>query len=170
MINRPIFKDTLNGFLMDSNEKVRLACLKISNDPLLKNGYHAIGFSQGSQFLRGVAQRCPEPPMKNLISIGGQHQGVYGKTKLLWIRKETKLVKKVIFLIKKGIPFCPLDGFVCRSLTRFVSYASNFNIIQRNFVQASYWHDPFDEGSYRDYNAFIADLNQEKVCWDYFGY
>ena len=36
------------------------------------NGYNAIGFSQGGQFLRGVAQKCPG--MKNLISFGGQHQ------------------------------------------------------------------------------------------------
>ena len=43
-----------------------------------KNGYHAVGFSQGGQFLRAVAQRCPDPPMKNLVTMGGQHQGVYG--------------------------------------------------------------------------------------------
>lgn len=136
-IGNNILDDTINGFLMDSNEKIRMACLKISNDPMLKNGYNAIGFSQGAQFLRGVAQRCPDPPMLNLISIGGQHQGVY------------------------GIPFCPLSGFFCSGLTRFVSYATSFNLIQRNFVQASYWHDPFDT-NYRD-NNFIAELNQEKT-------
>ena len=27
-------------------------------------------------YRRAVAQRCPEPPMKNLISFGGQHQGL----------------------------------------------------------------------------------------------
>lgn len=27
---------------------------------------------------RGLVQRCPSPKMKNLISLGGQHQGVYG--------------------------------------------------------------------------------------------
>jgi hypothetical protein len=27
---------------------------------------------------RALAQRCPSPPILNLISIGGQHQGVYG--------------------------------------------------------------------------------------------
>ena len=43
-----------------------------------QNGYHAVGFSQGGQFLRAVAQRCPNPPMKNLITMGGQHEGVYG--------------------------------------------------------------------------------------------
>lgn len=31
-------------------------------------------------FRRAVAQRCPNPPMKNLVTLGGQHQGVYGKT------------------------------------------------------------------------------------------
>ena len=39
--------------------------------------YNALGFSQGGQFLRAVAQRCPQG-MKNLITFGGQHQGVYG--------------------------------------------------------------------------------------------
>ena len=28
--------------------------------------------------MRAIAQRCPSPPMLNLISVGGQHQGVYG--------------------------------------------------------------------------------------------
>lgn len=41
--------------------------------------YNAIGFSQGGQFLRAVAQRCPGG-MKKLISFGGQHQGVYGRS------------------------------------------------------------------------------------------
>lgn len=44
--------------------------------------YNAIGFSQGAQFLRAVAQRCPQG-MKNLVSIGGQHQvNQYWKTDL----------------------------------------------------------------------------------------
>lgn len=29
-------------------------------------------------FRRALAQRCPNPPMFNLVSIGGQHQGVFG--------------------------------------------------------------------------------------------
>lgn len=29
-------------------------------------------------FRRALVQRCPSPPVKNLISVGGQHQGVYG--------------------------------------------------------------------------------------------
>lgn len=33
---------------------------------------------------RAVAQRCPNPPMLNLISIGGQHQGVFGFPRCLY--------------------------------------------------------------------------------------
>ena len=70
--------DTLNGFFKPVNDQVDEVCQKISSDPNLKDGYNAIGFSQGGQFLRAVAQRCPHN-MRTLISVGGQHQGVYGK-------------------------------------------------------------------------------------------
>jgi palmitoyl-protein thioesterase len=52
------------------------------------NGYNAIGFSQGGQFLRAVAQRCPLG-MKNLITLGGQHQGVYGLPNCPALSKKT---------------------------------------------------------------------------------
>ena len=39
--------------------QVREVCEMIAADPELANGYNAVGFSQGGQFLRAVAQRCP---------------------------------------------------------------------------------------------------------------
>ncbi len=68
------FDERIAGFFGQVNNQVQEACEIIANDTNLANGYHAIGFSQGSQFLRAVAQRCPNPPMKNLVSMGGQHQ------------------------------------------------------------------------------------------------
>ena len=66
----------------------------IVEDDKLSNGFNSIGFSQGGQFLsvinlvpifvlviyfrRALVQRCPNITMFNLISVGGQHQGVYG--------------------------------------------------------------------------------------------
>ncbi|XP_077864216.1 palmitoyl-protein thioesterase 1-like [Saccoglossus kowalevskii] len=76
MIGGNILSDMMNGFLMNANDQVKDVCQQLANDPKLKNGYNALGFSQGGQFLRAVAQRCPSPPMHNLISIGGQHQGM----------------------------------------------------------------------------------------------
>lgn len=37
-----------------------------------------INFCKSIRYRRAVAQRCPNPPMINLISFGGQHQGVFG--------------------------------------------------------------------------------------------
>ena len=56
--------------------------------------------------------------MLNLISIGGQHQGVF------------------------GFPRCPGDNeTICnyiRDLLRFGAYES---FVQNHLVQAEYWHD-----------------------------
>merc|ERR1712236_33392 len=78
MIGSNIIVDMESGFFRDTNRQVSEVCEMMANDPNLQNGYNAIGFSQGGQFLRAVAQRCPDPPMNNLISLGGQHQGVFG--------------------------------------------------------------------------------------------
>uniref|UniRef100_A0A8D0GEG2 Palmitoyl-protein thioesterase 1 n=1 Tax=Sphenodon punctatus TaxID=8508 RepID=A0A8D0GEG2_SPHPU len=74
-IGSNIIEDMENSYFMNVNDQVNLACDKITKDPKLQGGYNAMGFSQGGQFLRAVVQRCPSPPVFNLISIGGQHQG-----------------------------------------------------------------------------------------------
>ncbi|KJH50576.1 palmitoyl protein thioesterase [Dictyocaulus viviparus] len=61
-------KDIELSFMANVNDLVANACEQIRNDTQLQFGYNAIGFSQGAQFLRAVAQRCPYPPIKNLIS------------------------------------------------------------------------------------------------------
>ena len=70
--------DTANSILMRANDQVAFACDVIANDPLLKDGYNALGISQGGLMMRGVAQRCPNPPMKTLATFGSPHQGVFG--------------------------------------------------------------------------------------------
>ena len=61
---------------------------------MLQNGYHAMGFSQGGQFLRAVAQKCPQG-MKTLVSFGGQHQG----QSVLMYRVDCKTLSYFIFLL-----------------------------------------------------------------------
>lgn len=73
------FVSNKNAFCLNFHFQIKDACNQIKNDPNLKNGFNAIGFSQGSQFLRGLLQRCDGlPKMRNLITLGGQHQGVFG--------------------------------------------------------------------------------------------
>ncbi|KAI6186487.1 Galectin [Aphelenchoides besseyi] len=45
---------------------------------IFSDGYHALGFSQGGLFVRALAQRCTNPPVKGIVSIGGPQFGIYG--------------------------------------------------------------------------------------------
>ena len=158
-IGETLSEDTMNGFLMPVNEQVEMACQKIANDPQLADGYHAVGFSQvtyklvlcimcnfahfllffqGGQFLRAVAQRCPSPPMRNLVTIGAQHQGVY------------------------GFPKCPgEENEFCDNLRQLLTQGAYNPTIQAKLVQAQYWHDPLDYELYASSSVFLADINNE---------
>lgn len=44
-------EDYESGYFVHPNKQVEMACKQIASDPMLQNGYNAVGFSQGSQFL-----------------------------------------------------------------------------------------------------------------------
>ncbi|NP_001091368.1 palmitoyl-protein thioesterase 1 L homeolog precursor [Xenopus laevis] len=138
-IGNSIPEDMENSFFLNVNEQVEGVCKELAQNPALKNGYNSMGFSQGGQFLRAVAQRCPSPPMRNLISIGGQHQGVY------------------------GFPRCPGEiSHMCDLIRKFLNLGAYTRDVQNHLVQAEYWHDPINEEEYRNGSIFLADINQER--------
>lgn len=131
-------EDVTYSYFGNINEQIKQVCDELNANDKLKNGYNAIGFSQGAQFLRAIAQRCPNPPMLNFISFGGQHQGVY------------------------GIPNCAsLNHAMCDYIRRMLNYGAYFKLIQETLVQAGYWHNPLQEDEYKHYNLFLADINNE---------
>ena len=81
MVGNSPNEDTLNGFFMPVKKQIELVCKTIKEDPKLQNGFNGMGFSQGGQFMRAIAEICPHG-MKKLISFGGQHQGIYGNLHL----------------------------------------------------------------------------------------
>ena len=50
-IGDSVTQDIENGFFMNVNTQVEMVCAKIRADPKLRNGFNAMGFSQGGQFL-----------------------------------------------------------------------------------------------------------------------
>merc|ERR1719384_2645449 len=117
--------ERIAGFLGNANDQVQEACDYIASDPNLADGYHALGFSQGGQFLRAVAQRCPNPPMKNLVTMGAQHQGVF------------------------GIPNCPGESVALCNIMRELLYIGAYvGFVQDTLVQAQYLHDPIHYDQY----------------------
>ncbi|KAK0174038.1 hypothetical protein PV328_007156 [Microctonus aethiopoides] len=139
-IGNDVVEDVMNSYFKNVNEQINEVCRDLSNDDKLKNGYNAIGFSQGGQFLRAIAQRCPTPQMKNLISLGGQHQGVY------------------------GLPNCgSIHHPLCDYLRKMLNYGAYTKFVQSRLVQAEYWHDPLQEDEYKKNSAFLADINNELI-------
>jgi len=140
MIGGNIIIDTESGFFRDTNRQVSEVCQMLADDPELQGGYNAIGFSQGGQFLRAVAQRCPQPQMRNLITFGAQHQGVF------------------------GFPNCPgeMDPF-CDIVRDLLNYGAYVDFVQDFLVQAQYWHDPLHFDTYVEKSQFIAEVNNEKA-------
>lgn len=138
-IGKNMVEDVENSFFLNVNVQVRMACQILEKDPKLQHGYNAIGFSQGGQFLRAVAQRCPTPPMITLISVGGQHQGVF------------------------GLPRCPGESsHICDFIRKSLNAGAYSKVVQERLVQAQYWHDPIKEEVYRNCSIFLADINQER--------
>jgi len=138
-IGTTVVQDTLNGFFMNVNKQIDMVCSQLANDTNMQNGYHSVGFSQGGQFLRGVAQRCPSPQMKNFISIGGQHQGVY------------------------GLPKCPASAAICNVVRELLNEGAYIPFVQNTLVQAEYWHDPLNEELYAEKSVFLGDINNEQT-------
>nr|AEE62011.1 unknown [Dendroctonus ponderosae] len=133
-------EDVENGYFMHPDSQIEMACEKIQQNSQLANGFNAIGFSQGAQFLRALVQRCPTPRIKNLISVGGQHQGVY------------------------GLPNCgALSNNACDYIRKLLNHAAYIDWVQKGLVQATYWHDPLNEEEYKKNSSFLADINNELV-------
>ena len=40
-----------NGYFLHPDKQIKMACDLVNSDPLLADGFNALGFSQGAQFL-----------------------------------------------------------------------------------------------------------------------
>jgi palmitoyl-protein thioesterase len=131
-------EDKSYGFLDEIQRQVLEVCDTLKADENLKDGFNAIGFSQGGLFLRAYVQLCNTPPIKKLITFGSPHAGV------------------------ADIPNCrENDGVGCsisRSLVKFGVYTG---FVQHRVVQAQYYKMPSNLDAYLSYNIFLPYLNKE---------
>jgi len=128
--------DAFNSYFMNVNDQIDYICQKLKADGNLTNGFNAMGFSQGGQFLRAYVERCNDPPIYNLMSVGGQHQGVFGLPKCLGNNSE-----------------------ICEVVRKMIDYGVYTPEVQPHLVQAEYWHDPLNEEEYLEKCVFLPDIN-----------
>jgi palmitoyl-protein thioesterase len=138
-IGKTALEDAADSFFTNAWEQVRIACAQLQAIPQLANGFNAIGFSQGAQFLRVLVQQCNSSKVNHLIGMGAQHQGVYGMPKC--IAKQSWICKEV------------------RRLLDDVGVYSSF--VQHHLAQADYWHDADDEKRYFSENLWLPNVNEQ---------
>jgi palmitoyl-protein thioesterase len=136
------FLDILSSFKGDVNSQVAAVCKELKGIPELAEGFDAIGFSQGSQFLRAVQERCGHegPRMRVLVSLAGQHQGIMEP------------------------PSCGDDAASsgCLWMETMLKFGVYTPFVQNSVVQAQYYKDPLRMKEYLAQCIFLPDVNNDK--------
>ncbi|WFD26248.1 palmitoyl-protein hydrolase [Malassezia nana] len=108
--------------------------------PELRDGFDAVGFSQGGQFLRGYVERFNDPPVRHLLTFGSQHMGI------------------------TELPECSVYDALCHAVHGALSTRVYSDYAQHHVVTAQYFRDtrtPAQWALYHAKNAFLRDINNE---------
>ncbi|KAG0005951.1 hypothetical protein BGZ80_000012 [Entomortierella chlamydospora] len=131
--------DQRAGFFGNVNNQIEIVCQQLRGIQELKDGFNAVGFSQGGQFLRAYIQRCNDPPVHNLITVGSQHGGV------------------------SDIPGCIQSDASCRLMRSIARSGVYSGYVRDHIVQAQYYKDPNNLQTYLERSIFLPDINNELV-------
>jgi palmitoyl-protein thioesterase len=143
----------LAGWTVSANKQVEEAIGQIDSDAQLSRGFNALGFSQGGQFLRAVVQRTPEKmgaKVFNYVSLGGQHQGVFGFPDTCNFTPTTS---------SSSSSSNGTDQERCDFIRNTLSLAAYESWAQRIVTPSNYWHDPLKEQAYLSGCSFLPDIN-----------
>lgn len=126
-------EDTKNGYFLSMQDSVAVFAQAVMEDPQLQNGFHAIGFSQGNNVIRGYIAHYNAPPrnVHTFISINGVNAG------------------------EGAVPNCfpstdkeedggagTTVGDFCDFLMEQASHRAYTEFAQKHSFQANYWRDP----------------------------
>jgi palmitoyl-protein thioesterase len=132
-------------FFGNLTEQIAQVCEDPSSHKILSSApaVNALGFSQGGQFLRGYVERCNNPPVRNLVTFGSQHNGI------------------------AKYQNCKSTDWFCRGWQGLLNGNTWSHYAQSHLVPAQYFRstdeetgEPTDE--YLDNSNFLADVNNER--------
>ncbi|KAF1952352.1 palmitoyl-protein thioesterase 1 precursor [Byssothecium circinans] len=137
--------DRTATFLGNVTEQIAQVCADLASHPILSSApaVNALGFSQGGQFLRGYIERCNNPPVRNLVTFGSQHNGI----------------------VKYQV--CGPTDWLCKAYIGILKANTWGAWVQSHLVPAQYFRtteedtgEPTDE--YLENSNFLADINNER--------
>lgn len=130
-------EDTMNGYFLNMNDSVDVFAHAIQHDEKLKDGFHAMGFSQGNNVIRGYIAKYNQPPVHTFISVNGVNAGIgavpYCRPKTAVAEGEPNIVTDEHDVSIPGM---------CDLLMEQASRAAYTKYAQQHSFQANYWRDP----------------------------
>ncbi|KAF2136683.1 uncharacterized protein K452DRAFT_127266 [Aplosporella prunicola CBS 121167] len=137
--------DRTATFLGNVTEQVAAVCAQLAAQPVLAAApaINALGFSQGGQFLRAFVERCNVPPVRALVTLGSQHNGI--------ARFQT----------------CAPTDWLCRGAMGLLRSNAWSGFVQRRVVPAQYYRElnestGLGSDDYLAASNFLADINNER--------
>lgn len=118
------------------NDSVNAFQHAIQNITELRNGFHAMGFSQGNNVIRGYNAKYNDPPVRTFLSINGVNAGT------------------------SRVPNCFKSNRWCRFLAESASRSAYSTFAQVHSFQANHWRDPYQYDKYLQYSQ-LAVWNNE---------
>ena len=127
-------EDTSAGYFLNMDASIDQFAAAIFKDSKLNQGFHAIGFSQGNNIIRGYIAKYNHPTVHTFLSINGVNAGVSAVP--YCIRQDPSMIS--VFHSSK-------ENFICRALMEMASQKAYTTFAQKNSFQANYWRDPREE-------------------------
>lgn len=135
--------DTIGGFLVNLDDAAASFAKKVRSDPKLRNGFNAVGFSQGNDVIRGYMQQYNNPPVLSWVSVHGPVAGV------------------------ASLPRCApgtsggLVHKLCQLATDLVSKAAYTDTVQKKITQSNFLRDPENIDQFLGKCIWLARMNNE---------
>lgn len=133
--------DRTATFFGNLTVQLERVCADLAAHPVLSSApaINGLGFSQGGQFLRAYVQRCNNPPVRNLVTFGSQHNGIarFGN--------------------------CAATDWLCKAAIGLLKTNTWSNFVQSRVVPAQYYRDPDELDRYLESSNFLADVNNERT-------
>jgi palmitoyl-protein thioesterase len=148
-------EDTNNGYFLNMDASVDVFAQKVRADPHLQAGFHAMGFSQGNNVIRGYIAKYNDPPVKTFISVNGVNAG---EGAVPYCRPS---------VLKSQSSASSIDFSMCDLLMEQASRAAYSEYAQQHSFQANYWRDPRESEfpTYQKY-AQLANWNNEGLVFN----
>jgi len=161
-------EDTTNGYFLNMDASVDVFAMKIANDSKLSDGFHAIGFSQGNNVIRGYIERYNNPPVDTFLSVNGVNAGIGAVPYCQPQNQEQNQLDEynnnnnnddVKTMDSDGVP---IKFSMCDLLMEQASRRAYSTWIQEHSFQANYWRDPrpVEREMYEEYSQ-LARWNNE---------